>query len=266
MLPTDSKQRKQTPITTGVLDYFPKAIAAVARVSFKGNEKHNPGEPLHWAREKSIDHADCIGRHLMERGTLDTDGERHSAHLAWRALAMLEVEIEHAESAKDVNMGACAPSVVYPDSTREYQASRGYPRVPGFDYPIDLDEHTHVVGGCDKCTPISLSKPVAYISGPIRGYKDNNFPAFDKAKALLEAQGYRVISPADMDRKDDPGLKYSAAHYVNRDVAALLEVKAGPPGSVVVHLIGHERSTGATAETAIARWLDIPIRSIQEFQ
>ena len=95
-LPADSKDRKRIPLTTGVLDYFPDAVAEIARVSFIGNEQHNPGEPLHWAREKSTDHADCISRHLLERGTLDKDGMRHSAKMAWRALALLQVEIERA--------------------------------------------------------------------------------------------------------------------------------------------------------------------------
>jgi len=93
-LPTDSKSRKGLPITTGVLDYFPDAIAEVARLSMVGNDQHNPGEPLHWARDKSTDHADCIVRHLMERGTVDTDGVRHSTKVAWRALALLQVELE----------------------------------------------------------------------------------------------------------------------------------------------------------------------------
>ena len=102
-LPTDPKARKNLPITTGVLDYFPKALAAVAEVSRIGNDQHNPGEPLHWAREKSTDHADCIARHLIERGTRDNDGTLHSAKLAWRALALLELEIEaKAERPKDV--------------------------------------------------------------------------------------------------------------------------------------------------------------------
>lgn len=72
--PTDSDQRKATPVVTGVLDYFPLAIAELARVSKAGNDQHNPGQPLHWAREKSTDHADCIGRHLIDRGTVDADG------------------------------------------------------------------------------------------------------------------------------------------------------------------------------------------------
>ena len=93
-LPTNPDDRKAIPLCTGVLDYFPAALAEVARVSKTGNDQHNPGEPLHWAREKSTDHADCIVRHLMERGTVDTDGMRHSAKLAWRALALLQTELE----------------------------------------------------------------------------------------------------------------------------------------------------------------------------
>lgn len=94
ILPTDAAARKGIPVTTGVLDYFPAAIAAVAEVSRVGNEQHNPGEPLHWVRGKSTDQADTIARHLLERGTLDSDGLRHSAKLAWRALAMLQLELE----------------------------------------------------------------------------------------------------------------------------------------------------------------------------
>lgn len=95
VLPTDSEGRKRIPLATGVLDYFPAALAAVAEVSRAGNEKHNPGEPLHWSRGKSMDHADTILRHLADRGTIDPeDGLRHSAKLAWRALALLQQELE----------------------------------------------------------------------------------------------------------------------------------------------------------------------------
>jgi hypothetical protein len=95
VLSADAKERKGTPITTGVLDYFPLAIAAVAQCSKAGNDQHNKGQPLHWAKEKSTDHADCIARHLIDRGSFDTDGIRHSAKLAWRALAALQTELEN---------------------------------------------------------------------------------------------------------------------------------------------------------------------------
>jgi hypothetical protein len=99
MLPTDKQERKACPIARGVLDYFPLAIAEVARLSHAANEQHNPGEPMHWAREKSNDHADCLVRHLIDRGTVDEDGQLHSAKVAWRALAMLQLELEERQSA-----------------------------------------------------------------------------------------------------------------------------------------------------------------------
>src|SRR5688572_8546255 len=73
MLTTDSKARKDTPIYSGVRRYFPLALAAISRVSKKGNDKHNPGQPLHWAREKSGDHLDCVDRHLTDNAC-DPDG------------------------------------------------------------------------------------------------------------------------------------------------------------------------------------------------
>lgn len=93
-LPVEPGERKTYPIVTGVLDYFPLAIAQVAKVSKQGNDQHNPGQPLHWAREKSKDHADCIARHMIERGTIDVDGMLHTAKAAWRVLALLQEEME----------------------------------------------------------------------------------------------------------------------------------------------------------------------------
>lgn len=93
-LPTDPKARKHVPIYSGVLMYFPDAIAAVAQCSQVGNDQHNPGKPLHWDRSKSQDEHDALTRHLMEAGTIDSDGIRHSAKVAWRALAALQKEIE----------------------------------------------------------------------------------------------------------------------------------------------------------------------------
>jgi hypothetical protein len=100
-LPTDSADRKNIPLAEGVLAYFPAALAGVARVSKAGNDKHNPGEPLHHARGKSSDHADCIVRHLVD--VLDLlSAVKHARarelitpallnevnQLAWRALAL----------------------------------------------------------------------------------------------------------------------------------------------------------------------------------
>ena len=96
---SDSQNRKATPIFSGVLLYFPDALRAVAQHSRAANSKHNPGEPLHWAREKSTDHADCIARHLIDIGpnwdNIDPEfGSLHAQALAWRALALLQTVLE----------------------------------------------------------------------------------------------------------------------------------------------------------------------------
>lgn len=93
-LPHDARSRKEYPIGTGCVDYFSDALAEVAHVSYVGNEQHNPGEPLRWDRSKSMDEADALMRHFIERGTRDDDGIRHTAKVAWRALALLQKEIE----------------------------------------------------------------------------------------------------------------------------------------------------------------------------
>ena len=93
-LPSDAATRKAVPMVSGLLDYFPDALAEVAHVSKVGNEQHNPGQAMHWARNKSTDQADCILRHLVDRGGTDSDGLLHSAKVAWRALALLQEELE----------------------------------------------------------------------------------------------------------------------------------------------------------------------------
>lgn len=103
-LGTDSAARKEVPVFSGVLKYAPAAIAGVARISKAGNDKHNPGEPLHHARGKSMDHSDCIVRHAIDVADIEAaimrdphlEGEPESAmidmllneasQLSWRAL------------------------------------------------------------------------------------------------------------------------------------------------------------------------------------
>lgn len=94
-LPTDHAERKHTPLCTGVIDYFIAALMEVAKCSRQGNIQHKlTGDHLQWAQDKSTDHADCLVRHLAERGTFDTDNIRHSAKVAWRALALLQIELQ----------------------------------------------------------------------------------------------------------------------------------------------------------------------------
>lgn len=102
-LPEDPKERKRYPVASGVMDYFPDALVAIAHVSQVGNEQHNPGQPLNWARDKSSDEADTMLRHFLQRGSLDKDGIRHTAKMAWRALALLQKEIEAEKKSMQFN-------------------------------------------------------------------------------------------------------------------------------------------------------------------
>lgn len=100
-LPTDDTARKALPLWTGVVTYFPDALLAVAEVSRKGNDQHNPGEPLHWARGKSMDQMNTAARHMLDHSlgnTKDTDGSWHLAKAIWRLCAELQLAIEQERS------------------------------------------------------------------------------------------------------------------------------------------------------------------------
>lgn len=104
---TDSATRKLMPVASGCLNYFPDALLCVSFISRVGNDKHNPGQPLHWAKEKSTDEPDCEVRHMLDwlRGEaadpgLEPLGELgHLASKAWRALAHLQRECDKARKA-----------------------------------------------------------------------------------------------------------------------------------------------------------------------
>lgn len=260
-------------MATGVLNYFPDALAEVAYVSYVGNQQHNPGEPLHWAKHKSTDHSDCIARHLLEAGTLDDDGLRHTAKVAWRALAMLQIELEQ-------NAGNSAPATdtkLKPVPTKVWE---DYLRYEG--PPISLAEYAalHPLdNGCFgiPCTAERLKayraieqrealpahpldhaedQITVYLSGPMRGIPDFNFPAFDAARDRLLGQGYSVISPADMDRVC-PEVTDTAG-YAERDTEALIKLARSGRGAICM-LKGWEKSVGAQAEYHLAKWLELAV-------
>lgn len=84
-IPKDPAQRKQCPVYSGVINYFPDAMYSLAKQSWIGNEQHNPGTKLHWDRSKSGDELDALMRHIV-------DGDWEA--VAWRAMANLQKKIE----------------------------------------------------------------------------------------------------------------------------------------------------------------------------
>ena len=91
-----NEERKNTPIFSGVLSYFPDALKEVSKCSFAGQEQHNPNKPLAWDRSKSGNEYDSLTRHLIDstKEDFDTDGTLHKAKIAWRALAGLQKHLE----------------------------------------------------------------------------------------------------------------------------------------------------------------------------
>lgn len=94
-LPTDDRMRKMVRAFQGFVCYFPDATALVAYLSKVANEQHNPGEPMHWAKEKSQEELDSLMNHLMDlasKGELsqDSDGVLDAIKVAWRGMANLQ--------------------------------------------------------------------------------------------------------------------------------------------------------------------------------
>lgn len=111
-----------------------------------------------------------------------------------------------------------------------------------------------------------------YVAGPMRGYDEFNFPAFDRCRNMLLNMGdWAVISPADIDRAsgidenevDDDlqqavGEPSMSREFAYRDFHALHLLK-GERGDAIAMLPGWEKSTGATAEFFLARWLGLRV-------
>ena len=115
---------------------------------------------------------------------------------------------------------------------------------------------------------MSSRKPTIYIAGPMRGFDDGNFPAFDRQAMVLEKQGWVVINPAEMDRQEgeppsghaefDPSTDYEDREFMRdalkRDLIVICE-----DCTAMYMMSSWENSRGARAEwhTAKAVGLDI---------
>ena len=95
-LPDKASDRKETPVFSGVLSYFPDALKVVSKCSLAGQKQHNQGDKLYWDKHKSTDNADSLVRHLIDHETnpIDDDGVLHLGKVAWRALALLQIYLD----------------------------------------------------------------------------------------------------------------------------------------------------------------------------
>jgi hypothetical protein len=95
-----------------------------------------------------------------------------------------------------------------------------------------------------------------YVAGPMRNRKFYNFPAFDKARDTLIEKGWKVISPADIDRENgfdetkDVFTEEMLPKVAMRDVEAIIN-----HCDAIYMLSGWAESRGARAEKALAEWM-----------
>lgn len=108
-----------------------------------------------------------------------------------------------------------------------------------------------------------------YLSGPMRGIKDFNFPAFDAAASFLRSEGHEVFNPAEKDRDHDPtGISWKSENgdiakaeatgvfdrreAIRADLAYIID-----HADAIALLPGWDQSKGANAELWLARFLDL---------
>ncbi len=94
-----------------------------------------------------------------------------------------------------------------------------------------------------------------YLAGPMRGYQDYNFPAFEEAERSLRDAGWHVFSPRENDAES--GLTGTSElmplkWYMRKDLAQVASSDA------VFFLPGWEESKGAMLEHQVAQYLEIP--------
>jgi hypothetical protein len=96
---------------------------------------------------------------------------------------------------------------------------------------------------------------IIYISGPMTGLPEFNFPAFNAAAAQLRSLGYEVINPAEFGE----GEGKTWADYMRKDIKALMDC------THVAVLSGWEKSKGAKVELSLAASLEMPIKGVDKY-
>jgi|SRR5665213_144991 len=133
------------------------------------------------------------------------------------------------------------------------------PSLYEMEYHDVSETPTHIV---DHSIPIGYQPGVQtiYIAGPMRGYTDFNFPAFDAAAATFRLAGWHVLNPAEHDRAAgfDPSKSIEENNF---DVSQAFrwDVESIMRSHAIYMLKQWEFSEGANLEHAVAKAIDIDI-------
>ena len=95
-----------------------------------------------------------------------------------------------------------------------------------------------------------------YLSGPMTGYEDFNYPAFRKASSYLRTLGLEIFDPSECFNGDQ---SLSKETYMREDIRAILSAR------IVVTLDGWEKSSGAQLEVEVAKAIGVPVTSYDSF-
>jgi hypothetical protein len=100
-----------------------------------------------------------------------------------------------------------------------------------------------------------VTPKILYVSGPMSGYDDYNWPSFKEATRQLRKAGYEVRCPTE-----------SGAGFDMPWVECLkLSLKAMMDCSAVALLPGWEHSRGATIEVDLAHKLEMSVHSLEQW-
>lgn len=95
-----------------------------------------------------------------------------------------------------------------------------------------------------------------YLSGPMTGLPELNFPAFHAEAARLRALGYRVVNPAELC--PDPSVPWETC--MREDIKALCDC------TTLALLPGWENSKGAHLELYLAHRLGLEVKTAESIQ
>ena len=98
-----------------------------------------------------------------------------------------------------------------------------------------------------------------YVAGPMRGYKDFNFPAFDAAADRLRADGWRVLNPAEHDRNGGFDETLNTLDGFDMHDAFRWDIEAVLASDAIYMLAGWENSHGANIEHSVAKAIGLEL-------